>query len=362
MPRNSASPMIPHIKDNRLAAVRARDASADGQFVYSVSTTGIYCRPSCASRPARSEHIVFHRSAADAERAGFRACKRCRPEHIGKPQDANTTLIEGICRLIEESESAPSLAELAAHSGLSSSYLHRLFKATLGVTPKRYIDAERKKRLVAQLRDDVSVTRAIYGSGFNSSSRFYEQAEHMLGMTPTKFKRGAAGEAIHFAVRECSLGQVLVAASTRGVCTITLGDDPNELTQDLKRNFSSAELISADSAFEQVVARVVSAVEHPAMPVEIPLDIRGSAFQCRVWDALRTIRPGCKRTYAQVASEIGDPKAVRAVARACASNRLAVVIPCHRVVRSDGGLAGYRWGVERKQALLEAEAPFHATS
>ncbi|HET7501006.1 MAG TPA: bifunctional DNA-binding transcriptional regulator/O6-methylguanine-DNA methyltransferase Ada [Kofleriaceae bacterium] len=341
--------------DPRWAAVRARDASADGTFVYSVKTTGVYCRPSCAARPARPENVAFHASTAAAERAGFRPCKRCKPEQppLAERQAAQ---VAALCRLIEHSDEAPTLDELASHAGLSAFYTHRLFKTVTGVTPKAYAAAHRARRVRGELRTRSTVTEAIYGAGYSSSARFYESSNAVLGMTPSKFRAGGADVEIRFAIGQCSLGAILVAATTRGVCAILLGDDPEALLHDLERRFPRARLIGGDAGFERVVAQVVGLVEQPRTGAKLPLDIRGTAFQQRVWKALCRIPPGKTASYAQIARRIGAPAAVRAVAQACAANALAVAIPCHRVVRTDGDLSGYRWGVERKRALLEREA------
>jgi AraC family transcriptional regulator of adaptative response/methylated-DNA-[protein]-cysteine methyltransferase len=344
----------PH-DDARWAAVRARDASADGRFYYSVKTTGVYCRPSCASRPARRENVAFHATTAAAERAGFRACKRCKPDQppLAERQAAQ---VAALCRLIEASDQVPTLDELASHAGLSSFHTHRMFKAVTGVTPKAYAAAHRAGRVRGELRSRGTVTEAIYGAGYNSSARFYETSTAMLGMTPSKFKAGGTGQDIRFAIGQSSLGSILVAATARGVCAILLGDDPEALVHDLERRFPRAHLIGADPAFEQLVAQVVGLVEQPGVGGALPLDIRGTAFQQRVWKALRQIPAGKTASYTDIARKIGSPRAVRAVAQACAANPLAVAIPCHRVVRTDGDLSGYRWGVERKRALLDREA------
>jgi AraC family transcriptional regulator of adaptative response/methylated-DNA-[protein]-cysteine methyltransferase len=341
--------------DARWAAVRARDATADGRFYYSVKTTGVYCRPSCASRPARRENVAFHATTAAAERAGFRACKRCKPDQAPLA-DRQAAQVAALCRLIEASDQMPTLDELASHAGLSSFHTHRMFKAVTGVTPKAYAAAHRAGRVRGELRSRATVTEAIYGAGYNSSARFYETSTAMLGMTPTKFKAGGTGQDIRFAIGQSSLGSILVAATARGVCAILLGDDPEALVHDLERRFPRAHLIGADPAFEQLVAQVVGLVEQPGVGGALPLDIRGTAFQQRVWKALRQIPAGKTASYTDIARKIGSPRAVRAVAQACAANPLAVAIPCHRVVRTDGDLSGYRWGVERKRALLDREA------
>lgn len=343
------------ISDPRWAAMLTRDAAADGRFVYAVRTTGIYCRPSCASRTARPENVEFHATPAAAERAGYRACKRCRPDRPAQA-NAHAALVTELCRYIEQSEEPPSLAALAQRAGLSAFHLHRVFKAVTGVTPKQYAAAHRSRRVRDQLRASGRVTDAIYDAGFNSSSRFYGQSRALLGMTPSRFRSGGVLTVIHFAVGECSLGSILVAASDRGVCAIALGDDPDVLVRDLQDRFPRAELVGGDAKFERLVSRIVGLVEAPSRRIDLPLDVRGTAFQQRVWQALRAVPPGCTASYSEIARRIGAPTSVRAVAHAVASNPLAVAIPCHRIVRSSGALAGYRWGVERKRALLEREA------
>jgi AraC family transcriptional regulator of adaptative response/methylated-DNA-[protein]-cysteine methyltransferase len=335
--------------------MRRRDRAADGAFVYSVRTTGVYCRPSCAARLPRRENVGFHDSCAAAERAGFRPCKRCRPNEPA-PAERQASAIAKACRMIEQAEDMPSLDALAQAAGLSRFHFHRLFKAATGVTPKAYGEAHRSERLRDELGRRSTVTEAFYGAGFNSSGRFYEAAPDLLGMTPSTFRAGGSGAVIRFAVGECSLGAILVAATDKGVCAIQLGDDPDQLVRALQDRFPKARLIGGDARFEELIARVVGFVEKPTQGLDLPLDIRGSAFQQRVWRALRDIRPGSTATYSEIAKRIGRPKAVRAVAQACAANAIAVAIPCHRVVRTDGSLSGYRWGVERKRALLEREA------
>jgi AraC family transcriptional regulator of adaptative response/methylated-DNA-[protein]-cysteine methyltransferase len=337
-----------------LVAVRARDAGADGHFVYAVATTGVYCRPSCASRPARRENISFHADGAAARAAGFRPCKRCRPDE--PPLAArHSAAIATACRTIDAAEEQPALATLAAAAGLSLYHFHRLFKAATGVTPKAYGDARRAARLRAGLDRGERVTDAIFDAGYGSSSRFYENAGERLGMTPRAFRDGGRDTALRFAVGRCSLGAIIVAASDRGIAAIELGDDPERLVHGLQDRFPKAALIGGDEGFEALVARVVAFVEAPTRGLDLPLDVRGTAFQERVWQALRAIPAGTTATYTDVAAAIGLPKAVRAVAQACGANPAAVAIPCHRVVRTDGSLSGYRWGIERKRALLERE-------
>ncbi|MFC3077208.1 bifunctional DNA-binding transcriptional regulator/O6-methylguanine-DNA methyltransferase Ada [Phenylobacterium terrae] len=343
------------IEDRRWAAVVARDRAADGEFFYSVRTTGVYCRPSCAARQPRRENVGFHETTAEAEAAGFRPCRRCRPNEAPLAE-RHAEAVTAACRMIEAAETPPTLAGLARAAGLSPHHFHRLFKAVTGVTPRAYAAAHRDRRLREELAADAPVTAAIYGAGFGSSSRFYERADQVLGMSAKRYRRGGETAQIRFAVGECSLGAILVAATDKGVCAILLGEDPDRLVRDLQDRFSRAELVGGDAGFEALVAQVVGLVERPAAQVDLPLDVRGTAFQQRVWQALRQIKAGETASYAEIAARIGAPKAVRAVAQACAANNLAVAIPCHRVVRTDGALSGYAWGVERKQALLEREA------
>jgi AraC family transcriptional regulator of adaptative response/methylated-DNA-[protein]-cysteine methyltransferase len=341
--------------DPRWAAVVARDAAADGRFFYSVRTTGVYCRPSCAARQARPENVRFHATRADAERAGFRPCKRCKPDRPSLA-DQHAAMVTRACRLIETSPAVPSLEQLARGAGMSPFHFHRVFKAITGLTPRAYAAAHRGARVRRELGRTASVTAAIYESGYSSNGRFYDESPRVLGMTPTDYRAGGANAEIRFAVGECSLGSILVARSERGVCAILLGDDPDALARDLQDRFPRATLIGGDAEFERLVSRVVGFVEAPGLGLDLPLDVRGTAFQQRVWQALREIPAGRTATYGEIASRIGAPSAARAVAGACAANPLAVAIPCHRVIRNDGGLSGYRWGVERKRALLQREA------
>jgi AraC family transcriptional regulator, regulatory protein of adaptative response / methylated-DNA-[protein]-cysteine methyltransferase len=351
----SSAAAIATEQNPRWARVLARDRAMDGQFYYSVATTGIYCRPSCPSRTANPKNVRFHDSVADAKAAGFRACKRCKPDQPSADVQ-NAEIVARICRLIEHAEEIPSLDELGKAAGLSPGYFHRVFKAITGVTPKDYAAAHRASKVRDGLGRSDTVTEAIYGAGFNSSGRFYEKSDEMLGMTPTDYRAGGAHAAIRFAVGESSLGSILVAKSQKGVCAILMGDDPDILVRDLQDRFPRARLIGGDAEFEGLVARVVGLIEAPALGLDLPLDVRGTAFQQRVWAALREIPAGTTATYSDIARKIGAPRSTRAVAGACAANSLAVAIPCHRVVKSDGALSGYRWGVERKRALIDREA------
>ncbi len=345
--------------DPRWLAVQGRDKASDGAFYYGVATTGVYCRPSCGARTPRPENVRFYATTDEARAAGFRACLRCKPEQEAGAGQAQ--MIAGICRMIEESESEPNLAQLARRAGLSPYHFHRVFKAATGLTPKAYATAHRAKRVREELSlGEGSVTSALYGAGFGSNGRFYAASNAILGMTPTRFKAGGTDTEIRFAVGDSSLGAILVAESDKGICAVSLGDDPNELVEELQDRFPRASLIGGDAAFEKRVAQVIGMVEAPKgnshTGRDLPLDIRGTAFQQRVWAALRQIPAGQTLSYAELAEKIGDPKAVRAVAGACAANTLAVLVPCHRIVRTDGSLSGYRWGVERKRTLLGREA------
>jgi AraC family transcriptional regulator of adaptative response/methylated-DNA-[protein]-cysteine methyltransferase len=341
--------------DPRWTRILAREKGADGQYWYSVATTGVYCRPSCPSRTANPKNVQLHDTLASAKATGFRPCKRCNPDGLSIEAE-NAALVAHACRQIEESEEEPSLSDLADGVGRSASYFHRLFKAATGLTPKDYASAHRAMKIRQGLDSGNSVTGAIYEAGFNSSGRFYEKSTGMLGMTPTQYRAGGANEEIRFAIGETTLGAILVASSQKGVASILLGDNPDGLVRDLQDRFPKAHLIGADQNYEALVARVVGFVEAPGIGLDLPLDVRGTVFQRRVWQALQEIGVGQTVSYAEVARRIGSPKAVRAVAGACAANNLAVAIPCHRVVRNDGSLSGYAWGVERKRALLDREA------
>jgi AraC family transcriptional regulator of adaptative response/methylated-DNA-[protein]-cysteine methyltransferase len=341
--------------DARWAAVAARDKSFDGKFYYSVATTGVYCRPSCAARLAKRANVRFYDTVADAEAAGFRPCKRCKPDQVSLDQHY-AAMVADACRLIETAEELLKLDQLATAAGLSPFHFHRIFKAVTGVTPKAYATAHRNKRVRDRLGGSRTVTEAIHDSGFNSNGRFYATSKKVLGMTPTDFRTGGANNEIKFAIGACSLGSILVAASDKGICAIMLGDDPDALARDLQDRFPRAKLIGGDREFEKLVSRVVGFVETPGSRFDLPTDVRGTAFQHKVWTALCSIPSGSTASYTEIAKRIGRPEAARAVARACGANPLAIAIPCHRVVRTDGALSGYRWGVKRKRALLDREA------
>lgn len=338
----------------RWDAVQRRDPAADGRFYYSVRSTGVFCRPSCPSRPARRANVAFHVSCDEAQTAGFRPCLRCTPTQPPLAE-RQAEAVARACRLIEQSPEEPGLDQLAQAAGMSRFHFHRVFKAHTGITPKAYAAARRASMVRDGLRDGASVTDAIYEAGFGSSGRFYAASGAVLGMAPASYRAGGRGETIRFAIAECSLGAILVAATERGICAILIGDQPEPLLDDLQARFPQAELVGAEPAFEQTVAQVIALVEAPRLGLDLPLDVRGTAFQQRVWQTLRAIPAGQTVSYAQLAERLGLAGGARAVAGACAANPVAVAIPCHRVVRTGGALSGYRWGIERKQALLDRE-------
>lgn len=351
------SPPRPYATDEaRWQAIRTRDAAADTHFVYAVRTTGVYGRPSAAARQPKRENVEFFDSAQAAEAAGYRPSRRHHGDRSAAAAD-RTALVARACHQIEAADTPPTLDALAAQAGISPYHFHRLFKAETGLTPKAYASAFRAHKLRQELATAAgTVTDAIYGAGFNANSRFYETAGHLLGMPAKAYRAGGVGAVIRFALGQCALGAILVAQSQRGICAILLGDDPDALLRDLQDGFPKAELIGGDEPFEHLVAQVVGFVEAPAIGLNLPLDVRGTAFQQRVWQALRDIPPGTTASYTDIAARIGAPKAVRAVAQACGANHIAVAIPCHRVVRRDGDLSGYRWGVARKRELLRRES------
>jgi AraC family transcriptional regulator, regulatory protein of adaptative response / methylated-DNA-[protein]-cysteine methyltransferase len=359
-----ATVMMPHqdyvTAAQRWAALEQRDRRADGQFYYAVTSTGVYCRPSCAARRPRRENVRFYETCAAAERAGFRPCRRCRPQATADAGHAMA--IAKACRTIEQAEETPRLDALAAEAGLSRFHFHRLFKGATGLTPRQYAAARRAERVRDDLPKSGTVTQAIYDAGFNSSGRFYEQSGVRLGMRPSAYARGGQGATIRFAVGETSLGAILVAATDKGVCSIALGDEPEALVRALQDRFPRATLVGGDAAFEATVAKAVGLVESPSRGIDLPLDVRGTAFQERVWRALLAIPAGTTASYADIAHRIGNSRSTRAVAQACAANPIAIAIPCHRVVRTNGDLSGYRWGIARKRELLRREGVTAARS
>ena len=344
--------------DRAWRAVIQRDKRFDGEFVYAVQSTGVYCRPSCASRRPLRMNVRFFGSPGDAEASGFRACRRCRPRDEAFKSASDVSVERARTFLDQNADRVVSLQELAAHVKLSPSHLQRSFKRHTGLSPKEYQDAERVKRLKSRLRAGDTVSRATYEAGFGSSSRVYERADRALGMTPASFRRGGRGVAISYTTASTPLGRVLVGTTERGVCAVELGANDDEVLGALERDFPRASISRGDERHAKWVRAVIDAVREPRQGIgaDIPLDMQGTTFQLRVWKALREIPAGERRSYAQVALAVGQPSASRAVARACASNRLAVVVPCHRVVRGDGDVAGYKWGVERKRRLLEGES------
>jgi len=356
-PQDRASATTFESDDSRWRAVTERDSRADGAFFYGVSTTGIFCRPSCGARTPLRKNVSFYREPSEAKLAGFRACKRCKPESTPPRQHQKELAVEA-CRLIERAEDEPTLNELAEAAGLSPYHFNRVFKSIVGVTPKQYAIAHRSRIAAENLKTSKDVTSAIYESGYGASSRFYESAQRRHGMTATDMRKGGAGIEIRYAFGDSSLGLVAVAATDRGICAVLFGASREELSEDLQDRFPKAvlEVADASSDFEQWVERTVGYLEGQSKHFDIPLDVRGTAFQELVWRTLREIPEGQTASYAEVAQRIGRPKSARAVAGACAANPVAVIIPCHRVVRADGGLSGYRWGTRRKRQLLDRES------
>lgn len=336
----------------RFAAVMRRDCRKDGTFLYAVATTGVYCRPSCPARKPKRANVAFFDNAAAARSAGYRACRRCRPD----AHDAGAPWLVQAIRAIEAAECCPRLADLSEVAGLTPWHLQRAFKAATGLSPRRYWLACCAKRMRASLASGASVTRALHEAGFTSASQFYANVHAVTGMKPKAVKSGGDGTHIGYATGRCSLGRILIAATHEGVCAVHLGDSDESLVAELRARFPNADIARAGDAFAKTAKAMIAAAEHPWERSGLPLDIRGTAFQQRVWAALREIPAGETATYAQIAGRLGAPKAVRAVAAACAANPIAILVPCHRVVRSDGSLAGYRWGPERKAALLAKES------
>jgi AraC family transcriptional regulator of adaptative response/methylated-DNA-[protein]-cysteine methyltransferase len=336
---------------NKWQQVMARDARQDGQFVFAVRTTGIYCRPSCPSRRPRRDSVEFFADPNQAERAGYRACMRCKPTEVS----AQAQYVAKARQLLDNAESIVTLAGLSKRVGLSPFHLQRLFKRATGLSPREYQSARRMQQVKSGLRKGDDVTTALYDAGFGSPSRLYEKAPQQLGMTPGEYRRGGSGAKIRFTIVPTPLGRMLVAATGRGLCAVRFGESVSELDRDLRQEFHAAELHRDDAALREYVEPLLASIRGDQSTIDLPLDVRATAFQQKVWDALRQIPRGQTRSYSEVAQEIGSPAAVRAVAKACATNPVAVAVPCHRVVRSDGALAGYRWGIERKKKLLEKE-------
>jgi AraC family transcriptional regulator of adaptative response/methylated-DNA-[protein]-cysteine methyltransferase len=336
-------------------ALTGRDAGADGEFFYAVKTTGVYCRPGCSSRLPLRRNVAFFAAGAEAEAAGFRPCKRCRPQEASSAT-RHVAAVARACALLRDSETVPTLAELAAAAAISRYHFHRVFKQVTGTTPREYARAHRIGRLAERLDHGEAVAPSIYAAGFGSSSRAYAAAGEGLGMTPAVRRRGGKGETIRFVTAATPIGWVIVAATARGICMTAIGDDREMLAAQLRQRFPGAALVAEDPGLKGWAERIVQFITAPGENLDLPLDIRGTAFQARVWRALRKIPLGHTATYSEIAAALGQPRAVRAVANACAANKLAVLVPCHRVVRNDGGLGGYRWGIGRKRALLERES------
>jgi AraC family transcriptional regulator of adaptative response/methylated-DNA-[protein]-cysteine methyltransferase len=339
-------------------AVSERNANFDGAFVFAVRSTKIYCRPSCPSRRPKPENISFYTNFNEAEAAGFRACLRCRPQN-GANDDAQSDFVKKICRLIEENEDETqlSLDALALEIGISSSHLQRTFKKVMGISPLEYANIRRINKFKTNVKGSGDVTAAMYDAGFNSSSRLYEKAVEELGMTPATYARGGAGAVIIYTITESSLGKLLVAATAKGICAVSLGDTGEELKQALFNEFPNAEITADDFGLKHYVEEILEHLEGNTAPLDLPFDVLATAFQRRVWHELKKIPRGETRSYKEIAEQIGNAKSVRAVARACATNPVAVLTPCHRVLAANGALSGYRWGIERKRKLLEKEKP-----
>lgn len=341
--------------DARYRAVEARDRAADGQFIMAVTTTGVYCRPHCPSRTPKRPNVRFYRRPEEARAAGFRACRRCDPD-ASAPRDARLDAVRAACRLIEDAEdTAPTLEELGEAAGLSPFHLQRTFKAVMGITPRQYWDARRVGRLKANLKAGEGVASALYGAGYGSSSRLYEKAGAQLGMTPASYGKGGEGAVIAYAFADTALGRVIVGSTAAGICFVGLGDEDAALLDELQGDYPRAELAADPGGLGETVADVAATLEGREPHAALPVDVRGTAFQRQVWEALRAIPMGETRTYAELAAAAGRPKAIRAAASACANNPVALIVPCHRAIGTDGTMRGYRWGVERKQRLLAAE-------
>src|SRR5215469_5820768 len=335
-------------------AVVTRDAAQDGQFFFAVSSTGVYCRPSCPAKRPRRENVAFFRHPEEAEKAGYRACLRCRPKSASRNPQADS--VKNICRYIEQHLDEPiTLDRLGEEFGLSPFHLQKTFKKALGITPKAYADSCRMKLLKQNLQTGKTVTNALYDAGYSSSSRLYERTASQLGMTPDKYRRGAIAAPICYTCADSPLGRMLIAATDKGICAIQFADSDEELAHGLKHEFPFAIRRRDDSGMKQWKDDLLQQMRGQKLNANLPLDIKSTAFQRRVWTYLQSIPFGSTKSYSQVAKGIGEPTATRAVARACATNPVAVAIPCHRVVREDGGMGGYRWGIERKQALLKME-------
>jgi len=347
--------LLPETDESQWQAVLAKDSRCDGQFVFAVSSTGIYCRPSCPSRRPCRDRVSFFALPDAAEQAGFRACLRCHPRDA-RLLDPQVEMAREVCRLIDENDGEPlTLATLSSRIGVSSFHLQRTFKSVMGISPSQYAEVGRIGKFKQGVRGGESITNAIYDAGFGSSSRLYERAASRLGMTPATYGKGGRGAIIHYAIVKCSLGDLLVAATDKGVCSVKLGDSASVLENDLKQEFPQAEIQHREKDLRLATKAIVAHLEGKTPHIDLPLDVRATAFQRQVWEQLRTIPTGETYSYSEVAKAIGQKKAVRAVARACATNPVALVIPCHRVIREDKSLGGYRWGLERKKKLLETE-------
>ncbi|WP_230413796.1 bifunctional DNA-binding transcriptional regulator/O6-methylguanine-DNA methyltransferase Ada [Undibacterium umbellatum] len=354
--REKKGPAMPvDLDDVRWDAVCIKNRDLDGEFVFAVKTTGIYCRPSCPAKTAKRQNVEFYETTVLAQQAGYRACKRCHPDGVSQEHSRNS-MIETACQLIKNSEAPLKLETLASKMAMSPHHFHRIFKELTGVTPKQYQSALQKEKVRSLLNQSASISGAIYDAGYNSASRFYEMAGAMLGMSPKAYRAGAEDLQMQYMVCESALGLLLIASTEKGICTIEFGDSASVLEQVLQQRFPKASIRAAETHFKEWVTSILAYIQQPRGLLDLPLDVQGTAFQQRVWKALQDIPPGQTASYAEIAKRIGSPSSVRAVANACASNQFAVAIPCHRVIRSDGDVTGYRWGMERKKALLKRES------
>lgn len=338
----------------RLAAVASRDARMDGTFVYAVRSTGIYCRPSCPSRRPHPKQVLLFAVPEAAEHAGFRPCQRCHPDR--GPRSPQSELVRRVCsEIMTDTNSRADLRRLTVVTGLSADHLQRTFRKAMGITPRQYADAVRVAHLKSDLRKGTDVTTALYEAGYGSTSRLYERSDAQLGMTPDTYRRGGRGMKISYTIADCLLGRVLVATTDRGISAVSLGDNDSRLAAELRKEYPNAEIRRSPSEHSRWLRAIIRGLAGLPPQIDLPTDVMATAFQRRVWEALRSIPSGTTSTYSEVARSLGQPRATRAVARACATNPTAIVVPCHRVIRSDGSLGGYRWGLQRKKLLLEDE-------
>jgi len=341
----------PSTDDEKWGAVLTRNGNSDGSFVFAVRSTGIYCKPSCPAKRPRRDQVVFFSRSDEAEQTGFRPCKRCRPRDVGPSRQAES--IDRICRYIEANlDSRLTLSMLSAHTGISPYHLQRTFKRNVGISPRQYVEARRLVKMKRSPRNGETVTKALYKAGFSSRSRLYEKVPNRFGMSPGAFRRGGVGLRIEYTIVDCPLGRLLIGATERGICAVCMGDSDTTVKAALSEDYPSAELHRNDESMLKWVTEFMKYFSGQHLKLNLPIDVQATAFQWRVWKEIQSIPSGKTNTYSEIGSALGAPKGARAVARACATNPVSLVIPCHRVVGEDGGLHGYRWGKKRKQALL----------